>query len=80
VTYAHVDGTTFTGWTATANGDGTYAKATNSLGTVGTAGAVVQIFVWLEGTDKDCITGVADGTKNDDTYKVTINFAGGTTT
>lgn len=79
-TYAHVEGTTFTGWTATANGDGTYTKATNSLGTVGTAGTVVQIFVWLEGTDKDCITGVADATKNDDTYKVTINFAGGTTT
>lgn len=78
-TYAVVAGSTFTDWTATPNGDGTYAKATKSLGTVGTAGAVVQVFVWLEGTDKDCVTGIADGGKNDDTYKVTINFAGGTT-
>lgn len=77
-TYAVVAGNTFTDWTATANGDGTYTKATKSLGTVGTAGAVVQIFVWLEGTDKDCVTGIADGGKNDDTYKVTINFAGAT--
>ena len=78
VTYSHVAGSTFTGWAATAGTDGTYTKATNSLGTVNTDGAVVQVYVWLEGTDKDCLVTKADSAAADDEYNVTLKFVGAT--
>lgn len=76
--YKHVEANTFTGWTATNKNDGTYEKAANSLGTVGKTGAVVQIYVWLEGTDADCLVGTADAASDKDSYKVTLNFVGAT--
>lgn len=76
--YKHVEENTFTGWTATNKNDGTYEKAANSLGTVGKTGAVVQIYVWLEGTDADCLVGTADAASDKDSYKVTLNFVGAT--
>lgn len=78
VTYAHVAGNDFTGWIATSKGDGTYQKAANSLGKVGETGAVVQIYVWLEGTDADCLVGKADAASDTNSYKVTLNFVGAT--
>lgn len=77
-TYKIVAADTYTDWTATNNSDGTYTKATNSLGTVGTAGAVVKVYVWLEGTDSDCLVGTADVAADDDTYQVTLNLVGAT--
>ena len=77
-TYKIVAADTYTGWTATNNGDGTYTKAGNNLGSVGTTGAVVQVYVWLEGTDSDCLVGKADVAADDDTYQVTLNLVGAT--
>lgn len=77
-TYKIVAADTYTGWTATNNNDGTYIKAGNSLGTVNTDGAVVQVYVWLEGTDSDCLVGKADVASDDDTYQVTLNLVGAT--
>lgn len=77
-TYKTLAGATFTGWTAIDNNDGTYTKATNSLGTVDTTGVVVKIYVWLEGTDTECVVGSADLSGDDDTYKVSVNFVGAT--
>lgn len=77
-TYKIVAADTYTGWTATDKGDGTYTKATNSLGTVRTDGVVVQVYVWLEGTDSDCLVGKADVASVDDTYKVELNLVGAT--
>lgn len=77
-TYKIVAADTYTGWTATNNGDGTYTKAGNNLGSVGTTGAVVQVYVWLEGTDSDCLVGKADVASDDDTYQVTLNLVGAT--
>ena len=76
--YTTLSGTTFTGWTATDNNDGTYTKATNSLGDVDTDGVVVKVYVWLEGTDTNCVVGSADSASDDDSYKVTLNFVGAT--
>lgn len=76
--YNHVEADTFTGWTATSKNDGTYQKAGNSLGKVTTEGVVVQIYVWLEGTDADCLVGTADAASDKDSYKVTLNFVGAT--
>lgn len=78
VTYKTVAANTFTGWTAINNNDGTYTKATNSLGTVRTDGSVVQIYVWLEGTDEQCTVGSADSASDADSYKVSLNFVGAT--
>lgn len=77
-TYNHVEGNTFDGWTAVAGTGGVYTKATNSLGTVTTTGAVVQIYVWIEGTDADCIVTRADSGADDNVYQVALNFVGAT--
>lgn len=77
-TYTTLSGTTFTGWAATDNNDGTYTKATNSLGSVDTNGVVVKVYVWLEGTDTQCTVGSADLSGDDDIYKVAVNFVGAT--
>ena len=78
--YITLAGNTFTGWTATKGTDGSYTKATNKLADVDSNGKVVQVYVWLEGTDSDCIVGKADAASDDDTYKVTLNFVGATVT
>lgn len=78
VTYEVLSGTTFTDWTATNNNDGTYTKAVKSLGTVTTDGVLVQVYVWLEGTDADCVVGTADVDADDNSYQVTLNFVGAT--
>lgn len=64
----------------TTNPDGTYKKATNSLGTVDTDGVVVKVYVWLEGTDSDCLVGKADEAADNNSYKVTLNLVGATVT
>ena len=77
-TYTTLAGNTFTNWTAVKGTDGNYTKATNSLGEVDDKGKVVQVYVWLEGTDSDCLVGKADALSDDDTYKVALNFVGAT--
>lgn len=76
--YTTLAGSTFDGWIATKGTDGNYTKAANKLADVDQNGKVVQIYVWLEGTDSDCIVGKADAASDDDTYKVTLNFVGAT--
>lgn len=75
-TYPVVSGNTFTDWGATDNHDGTYTKPTNTLGKVTSTGSVVQIYVWLEGTDTDCVVGTADVDSDDNVYQVTLKFVG----
>lgn len=72
------DSVTGTKFQATAKGDGTYTKAANSLGKVDGKGAVVQVYVWLEGTDSNCLVGTADEAADNNTYKVTLNLVGAT--
>lgn len=62
----------------TTNPDGTYKKAANKLGEVDTDGVVVQVYVWLEGTDSDCTVGKADEAADNNSYKVTLNLVGAT--
>ena len=79
-TYQVVAGSTFTDWTAVSVTGGVYQKATNSLGKVGTSGSVVKVYVWLEGTDADCLVGNADQASDANTYKVALKFVGATAT
>lgn len=71
-------GNTFTGWTATAVDGGVYKKATNSLGDVDTDGSVVKVYIWLEGTDSDCLVGKADNASDANNYQVQLNLVGAT--
>ncbi|MDO4475287.1 MAG: hypothetical protein Q4B59_00690 [Lachnospiraceae bacterium] len=64
-------------WVATQNGenfeviDGTKPIATN----VGYDGVIVHVYIWMEGTDADCVNGKS--IENDkSTYDVTVKFAG----
>jgi len=81
VAYPYVQASTFTGWTAVNNNDGTYQKATNVLKEgLTTTGALVQIYVWMEGTDADCLVTTATEAQDNNTYQVALNFVGATTT
>ena len=77
-TYQTLAGNTFTGWTATTVNGGVYTKAVNSLGTIKTTGSVVKVYIWLEGTDADCLVGTADSASDASSYKVALNFVGAT--
>ena len=82
VTYPHIYGTTSTdqngkNWVATKSGEnftvpgGSLAIAEN----VGYDGIVVHVYIWMEGTDADCVNGksIEDDTSK---YDVTVKFAG----
>lgn len=76
--YTVLTDSTWNDWIATNNNDGTYTKAKNTLGTVTATGVLVQVYVWLEGTDADCLVGTADVDTDDNSYQVTLNFVGAT--
>lgn len=60
--------------------DNTYtaptSNATSLASNVGAAGVKVQIYIWMEGTDQQCLIGTADGAVDENTYSVTANFVG----
>lgn len=43
---------------------------------VGASGIEVKIYIWMEGTDQQCVIGTADGANDSNTYSVTANFVG----
>ena len=80
--YAHISGDAYTdqngqNWVATKTGDnytvpsGSMPIATN----VDYNGTIIHVYIWMEGTDADCVNGKA--IENDTTtYDVTVKFAG----
>lgn len=82
VTYPHIYGTTSTdqngkNWVATKSGEN-FTVPSGSLAIaedVGYDGIVVHVYIWMEGTDADCVNGksVEDDTSK---YDVTVKFAG----
>ena len=64
-------------WVANRDGD-IYTVNPNSIPiatNVGYNGIIIHIYIWMEGTDSDCINGKA--IENDETkYDVTVKFAG----
>lgn len=64
-------------WTATAVGNGSYSAGTFKLGTAGnTADTMmdVKVYVWLEGTDGECL--INEGVDGVSGLKVSVNFVG----
>lgn len=76
--YTTLAGDAFTGWTAKSISGGVYSKADKSLGTVNTNGSVVKVYIWLEGTDADCLVGKADANSDSNKYQVKLNLVGAT--
>lgn len=83
-TYSHISGTNYVdqdsgNWAATKAGD-SYLKP------VGTAkalaedidynGIIMKVYVWLEGTDSDCVNTSAEGVNEDLTFDVTLHMVG----
>lgn len=86
VTYPHVFGTTYT-WTdsssvvhnyaASKNGESYSAPATNGTTIVSNVdydGVIMRVYIWLEGTDEQCV----NNSNEDDlsVYNVTVSLAG----
>ena len=84
-TYKHVDGANLidqsgANWGATKNGE-TYVKPSGTSGkiaeNVGYNGVPMKIYIWMEGTDSDCVnmSGLEKGTENP-TFDVTVSLVG----
>ena len=79
VTYAHISGAEYSDW-AIYRKDGTkyYDAATAGrykvAENVGYDGVRFQIYVWMEGTDSDCIGSVVSGDESE--YSVVVHLAG----
>lgn len=81
VTYPYIYDTTYIdqynrGWTATKNGEA-YVVAPNTdkiAAKVGYNGVKVRVYIWMEGTDADCVNNAA--AEDPATYDVTVHFAG----
>ena len=84
-TYKHVDGANLidqsgANWGATKNGE-TYGKPSGTSGkiaeNVGYNGVPMKIYIWMEGTDSDCVnmSGLEKGTENP-TFDVTVSLVG----
>ena len=81
VTYPHIHGDNYKdqngkNWAATKSGEdykvegGSEAIATN----VGYNGIMLRVYIWMEGTDADCVNNAA--AEDEATYSVSVKFAG----
>ncbi len=81
VTYPYIYAKTYTdqkgkGWTATKNGEAyEVAPGTEKIASrVGYNGVKVRVYIWMEGTDADCVNNEA--AEDTATYDVAVHFAG----
>ena len=81
VTYSHIHETTYTdqngkNWVATkVDGDYTVTSGSEAIATdVGYNGIMLRVYIWMEGTDADCVNNAA--AEDEATYSVTLKLAG----
>ena len=81
VTYPHIHETAYTdqnckNWAATKSGeDYTVAEGSEAIATdVGYNGIMLRVYIWMEGTDADCVNNAA--AEDEATYSVTLKLAG----
>lgn len=63
-------------YAAASGTNGSYTAGKTALATVGKAGVQIEVYMWLEGTDYQCVVNTADGTTDDSNYTVQIDFVG----
>ena len=81
VTYPHIHETTYIdqngkNWAATKSGeDYTVVEGSEAIATdVGYNGIMLRVYIWMEGTDADCVNNAA--AEDEATYSVTLKLAG----
>lgn len=77
-TYDHIFTGGTNGWVATkgTSGDYSVAEGTNPIATgVGYKGVAVHVYIWMEGTDADCVNGKSIE-NSPTTYNVSVKLAG----
>lgn len=81
VTYPHIHETTYAdqngkNWAATKSGeDYTVVEGSEAIATdVGYNGIMLRVYIWMEGTDADCVNNAA--AEDEATYSVTLKLAG----
>lgn len=77
-TYKHIFTDGYDGWVAIkgTSGDYSVAKGTNPIATgVGYKGVAVHVYIWMEGTDADCVNGKSIE-NSPTTYNVNVKLAG----
>lgn len=83
-TYSHIYGTVyedqnFGNWAATKTGEN-YLKPTGIAKALAEGidynGIIIKIYVWLEGTDADCVNTSAEGVNEDLAFDVTVHMVG----
>ena len=81
VTYPHIHETTYIdqngkNWAATKSGeDYMVAEGSEAIATdVGYNGIMLRVYIWMEGTDADCVNNAA--AEDEATYSVTLKLAG----
>ena len=77
-TYRHIYTGGTDGWVATKGTSGDYSVAadTNPIATgVGYKGIAVHVYIWMEGTDADCVNGKSIE-NSPTTYNVSVKLAG----
>lgn len=81
VTHPHIHETAYTdqngkNWAATKSGeDYTVAEGSEAIATdVGYNGIMLRVYIWMEGTDADCVNNAA--AEDEATYSVTLKLAG----
>lgn len=77
-TYSHIQASNLDTWAAIASADGNDYFAPESGSPiargVGYDGVIVRIYIWMEGTDADCVNNAA--AEDTATYDVSVKFAG----
>lgn len=81
VTYSHIHEATYTdqngkNWAATKSGeDYTVSEGSMAIAEdVGYTGIMLRVYIWMEGTDADCVNNAAE--EDEATYSVTLKLAG----
>ena len=83
-TYSHIYDTNYIdqnskNWAATKEGE-SFIKPSSNASPIATGidynGIIMKVYVWLEGTDSDCVNTAADAMNEDLSYDVTIHMVG----
>ena len=76
VTYPHFDSRELSGWVATRTGEDYSAPdGTNKIASrVGYNGMLLRVYIWMEGTDADCVNNAVE--EDAATYSVSVKLAG----
>lgn len=72
--YQHIEADNYDGWCASKVGEDYVAGSKAIAKRVGYNGVILRVYIWMEGTDADCVNNEA--AEDTATYNVTVRLAG----